>query len=195
MPINLCPECKGKVSHTLARCPHCGYEMDFTRTMSSPATSSPDAPRISRGWIALISTLCVVLAILLGILLWRWLNPGGETSEGTENKEENITVQDPTIVGKDSFHMTGTLGGDASSWLDMDGKTGRYRFTNYERKVRLTSYNESTGALKLEAVDESGSHIGTFSGRVSRSGSGTLSYSGTFTNYKGYEIPFNYHTR
>jgi len=132
----------------------------------------------------------VVLAILLIVLLQRWLSPSGATPSSPATE---YTSDTPGTIGRDSFHFSGSLGGDGSAWLELNGNGGRYHFTNYERNVNLVSYDEHSGKLRLEATDYSGNHIGTFSGHVTRSGN-RFTYSGTFTNYKGNEINFSFQT-
>lgn len=194
MSLLICPECHGKMSDTQLRCPHCGYDFESTRLTSSrpmpqPAPAPENKSSVSPWFIVVV----LVLSVLLGVLLTMvFVGDDKRPAPKTASAPAARTVKnDPRQIGSSLVEFSGTLGGDNNAWLRLDGRTGRYHFTSYERDVRLKYYDSSTGALSLEAFDNSGKYIGVFNGNVTYS-AGTCVYSGVFTNYKNVSIDFRF---
>lgn len=206
MSLLICPECNGKVSDTASRCPHCGYDFESTRLtsnrpMSQPVPVSEKKSSVSPWFIVAVLVLSVLLGVLLTMIFVGDDKPSAPkaASAHVEKTERNASApaartvkNDPRQIGSSLVEFSGTLGGDNNAWLRLDGRTGRYHFTTYERDVRLKYYDSSTGALSLEAFDNSGKYIGVFNGNVTYS-AGTCVYSGVFTNYKNVSIDFRFH--
>ena len=87
----------------------------------------------------------------------------------------------------------GSIGGDNGAYLEMPSgsRMGSYRFINFTRNTKFTSYNPSTGALVISAYElGTGKYIGKFVGTLKKLKYG-YKYTGTFTNYKGGKVNFN----
>lgn len=194
MSLLICPECHGKMSDTELRCPHCGYDFESTRLISSrpmpqPAPAPENKSSVSPWFILVVLVLSVLLGVLLTMI---FVGDDKRPAPKAASAPAARTVKnDPRQIGSSLVEFSGTLGGDNNAWLRLDGRTGRYHFTSYERDVRLKYYDSSTGALSLEAFDHSGKYIGVFNGNVTYS-AGTCVYSGVFTNYKNVSIDFRF---
>ena len=121
-----------------------------------------------------------------------------EKEKGRSKTTAGDVVSTNHSGGSVNLNMNGSVGGSSSLW--MNGSTGGYwvdygNGSSNQRKLRVSSFNSSTGSLILTATDDRGKYIGKFVGTVSGSGSkGDYgSYSGTFTNYKGVKLHFNYY--
>ena len=126
--------------------------------------------------------------------------------EDEKNKTKEVVVVKEDVKddsnsshsgGSINLSMNGEVGGNSSIW--MNGRTGGYwvdygNGTSAQRKLKVSSFDSSTGKLVLSASDGH-KYIGKFVGTVRGSGNrGDYgSYSGTFTNYKGVKLHFSYY--
>lgn len=109
------------------------------------------------------------------------------TSCSSNNKKEKDDV-----ISLD-FSFDGTIG-ESPAKIQFDGNNGTYTYLYNPKKdiwadrtIQMGEWNANTKELKLTGNDKKGEYIGEFSGTYDGS-----SYSGTFTNYKGVTIAFNF---
>lgn len=106
-------------------------------------------------------------------------------------KEQAQQTMAPNPVS--GYYFYGSIGGDDGAYLTMPSgnSMGTYKFINYTRNIKFTSYNPNTGALIISAYEQgTGKYIGKFVGTLIRSKYGNK-YTGVFTNYKGGKVNFN----
>lgn len=202
MNVTKCPACGGKMWTGAETCPHCGYQNDDT--INQYQNDATQSNRV--GVSPLIIVVIVALSLILGGLIFMIFTHNGDA--GNNNAGNNVkavteTPQIPAVeesapsissIGKASVRFQGKLGGDSNAWLQLNGKNGKYHFVNYERNVRLTEFNRSTGTLLLEAYSDKDDYVGVFKGTVSETSTG-LVYKGVFTNYKNSSIDFSFTQR
>lgn len=120
----------------------------------------------------------VIGLTLLGVAVWLFF----------------INKKDSQIDNKDiQFYWNGTIGPSPAK-IAFDGNQGSYSYlfnvkkgTWLERNISIESWDASTNTLRLTSHDTSGKYIGVFDGTYY-----ATSYAGTFTNYKGVTIAFDF---